>query len=370
MQKIEELFDERRDLHRTIEKVITFGVDQEERLGHEIREYVVTPHMEDAFESLLVKMERAMQNGGAEEIGVWVSGFYGSGKSSFTKYLGLALDESVQIEGEPFLKHLQNRFNKQTTKSLLSKIANAYPATVVFLDLASDQLAGGTMEEISTVLFYKVLEHAGFSRNLKVAALERRIQKDGRMDEFRQLVVDELGVEWEMIQNDLLAVDSMIPAIAHKIYPNLFSTPTSFSTEDTEVVQFETDRVAEMLEIIREFSAKENVIFIIDEVGQYVASNQHLILNLDGLAKNLKGMGDGKVWMMGTAQQTLTEDDPRAAINSPELYRLKDRFPIRVDLKSSDIRQICYERLLKKSVAGQAVLTELFENHGQSLRHA
>ena len=76
---------------------------------------------------------------------------------------------------------------------------------------------------------------------------------------------------------------------------------------------------------------------------------RNLILNLDGLAKNLKQIGDGKAWIIGTAQQTLTEDDPRATLNSPQLYKLKDRFPIQIDLESSDIREICYKRLLGKS---------------------
>ena len=53
------------------------------------------------------------------------------------------------------------------------------------LDLASEMLAGATMVDVSTVLYYKVLQWAGYSRNLKVAALERRLQKDGRYDEFK-----------------------------------------------------------------------------------------------------------------------------------------------------------------------------------------
>src|SRR5690606_22433911 len=94
----------------------------------------------------------------------------------------------------------------------------------------------------------------------------------------------------------------------------------------------------------------------------------NLILNLDGLAKNLKNIGNGKVWIFSTAQQTLTEDDPRASLNSPELYKLKDRFPIQIDLESSDIREICYRRLLGKSTEGEKILGDLFENHGQELR--
>ncbi|MEL7499022.1 MAG: BREX system P-loop protein BrxC [Planctomycetota bacterium] len=368
MQKIEKLFDESRDLHRAIEKVITFGVDQEDRLKNEIREYIVTPHMETEFEDLLTKMQLAMDKGGPNEVGVWISGFYGSGKSSFAKYLGLALDDAVTVDGQPFIKHLQDRFKKKTTKQLLATTAQKFPAAVVFLDLASDMLAGSTMEEISTVLFYKVLEYAGYSRNLKVAALERRIQKDGRFDEFLEIVKNDHGFDWEDIQNDRLVVDSVVPEIAHDMYPKLFKTPSSFSTETGEIVQFETDRVKEMLDIVRGHSGKEYIMFIVDEVGQYVASSSNLILNLDGLAKNLKSIGNGKVWIMGTAQQTLTEDDPRAALNTPELFKLNDRFPIKIDLPASDIKQICYERLLKKSEAGKSLLTDRFTEKGQELR--
>jgi hypothetical protein len=369
MPKIEELFDESRDLHRVIEKVITFGVSQEERLKKEISEYIVTPYMEAEFEDLLTKMQLAMEHGGPNEVGVWLSGFYGSGKSSFAKYLGLALDDSIKVGGVPFLQCLQDRFTKTQTKQLLSKLAKSYPAAVVFLDLASDMLAGNTMAEISTVLFYKVLEYAGYSRNIKVAALERRLEKDGRLGEFKKIIQSELGVDWEMVQNDLLVVDSVIPELAHRFYPQLFKTSTSFTSSSSAVVQFETDRVQEMLEIVRKHSGKEYIVFVIDEVGQYVAPSNNLILNLDGLAKNLKNIGNGKVWIMATAQQTLTEDDPRAAINTPELFKLNDRFPIKIDLPASDIKKICYERLLKKSANGEAKLRRLFDEKGQELRH-
>jgi hypothetical protein len=76
----------------------------------------------------------------------------------------------------------------------------------------------------------------------------------------------------------------------------------------------------------------------------------------------------GKVWLISTAQQTLTEDDPRATLNSDKLYKLKDRFPIQIDLESSDIKEICYRRLLGKSSTGEAELGRLFDAHGQSLR--
>lgn len=368
--EIKQLFDSNKDIYRTIEKVITYSASQEQRLKAEISEYVVTESIEEQFEKLLGKMQAAMEAGGENEVGVWVSGFYGSGKSSFTKYLGLAFDDSVTIDGTPFIQHLQNRFKKQTTKQLLSTVAKRFPAAVVMLDLASTQLADASMKEVSTVLYYKILEWAGYSQNLKVAAFERRLKKEGRYEEFLNIFADQLGGEqWANYRNDPLVVDSVVPEIAHQMYPNFFKTAESFSTVTEDWVVFTDQQVEEMLEIAREATGKEYIIFIVDEVGQYVGSRQNLILNLDGLAKNLKNIGDGKVWIVGTAQQTLTEDDPKASLNSPELYKLKDRFPIQIDLEANDIKEICYSRLLGKSPSGETELGNLFDKHGQALRH-
>ena len=366
---IRTLFDPSKDIYRSIEKVITYGASQESRLKAEISEYVVTDSIDEQFRKLLDRMQLAMEAGGETEIGVWVSGFYGSGKSSFTKYFGLAFDGGVTVDGTPFVKHLQDRLRTPQTKALLTTVVQRFPAAVVMLDLASEMLAGATMADVSTVLYFKVLQWAGYSRNLKVAALERRIESDQRYAEFIGRVAAALpGVTWKDIQNDPLVVDGLVPQLAHEMYPTLFPTSASFSSGTADFFQFEVDRVQEMLDIVRKKSGKENIIFIIDEVGQYIASRDNLILNLDGLAKNLKRLGTGKVWITATAQQTLTEDDPRAALNSDKLYKLNDRFPIQINLESSDIREICYRRLLGKSPAGEAELGKLFDSHGQALR--
>ncbi|WP_299311471.1 hypothetical protein [uncultured Halomonas sp.] len=185
--EIKQLFDPSRDIYRSIEKVIAYGISQEERLRKEISEYVVTDAIDDQFNQLLTKMQVAMEAGGENEVGVWVSGFYGSGKSSFTKYLGLAFDDSVTIDGVPFRQHLQDRLKNTTTRQLLSTVSKRFPAAVLMLDLATEQVSGATMEEVSSVLYYKVLQWAGYSRNLKVAALERRLKQEGRFDEFLKL---------------------------------------------------------------------------------------------------------------------------------------------------------------------------------------
>src|SRR5271166_4231923 len=222
MSQIRSLFDPGKDIHRAIEKVITYQASQEQRLKAEISEYIVTESIEQQLEQLLEKMLAALEAGSSQEIGVWVSGFYGSGKSSFTKYLGLALDAQVALDGKPFLRSLQDRVHRPTTKALLSKLAASFPAAVVMLDLASEQIAGASLAEVSTVLYYKVLQYAGYSRNLKVAALERRLRKEGRYAEFEKAFRNETGQEWPDYRNDELVVDSVVPGL------RTCSTPITF----------------------------------------------------------------------------------------------------------------------------------------------
>jgi hypothetical protein len=371
MPQIRTLFDSTRALSRPIEKVITYQNRSDDQLRAEISEYVVTQHIQDNFEDLLKKMQAAQQGGGGHEIGVWVSGFYGSGKSSFTKYLGFALDRGMKVGNDTFLQLLQNQLPAASTKALFNQVAGVYDAAVIFLDLASSMLAGASMEDVSTVLYLNVLQWAGYSEDLKVAELERMLERDGKLADFQKRAKEELdGIEWSEVHNQPLVANQIASRLAPEFYPTLFKTSSDFGDLTLHVQKAENKRVEEMLELIRSKSGKKNTIFIIDEVGQYVSAKQSLILNLDGLAKNLKDIGKGTAWIFATAQQTLTEDSPLAAINSTGLYKLKDRFPIQIHLEASDIKEICHRRLLTKSAAGENELGGLFEQSGASLRTA
>jgi hypothetical protein len=372
MATIREVFD--LPLNRPIEKVITYQNRADAQLKIEIGEYVVTEHIADQFERLLKLMQAAQQGGGGHEIGVWVSGFYGSGKSSFTKYLGFALNKSFQVGPDSFLSLLQNRIqtpNAVQVRALFNSVASVYDAEIIFLDLASEMLASSSLEDISTVLYLKVLQWAGYSEDIKIAELERMLEKDGKLKEFQVRASDEVeGTPWTDVHNQPLVANSIATRLAAEFYPKFFRTPEEFQRNTVDILKSETRRSEEMLELIRRKSGKKNIIFIVDEVGQYVSAKPNLILNLDGFAKNLKQLGGGSVWLFATAQQTLTEDNASAMLNAPGLYKLKDRFPIQIHLEATDIKEICHKRLLAKSGKGQDVLGGLFDSYGPQLRTA
>jgi hypothetical protein len=107
MPEIRSLFDVSRALNRPIEKVITYQNRSDAQLRMEVSEYIVTDNISENFQRLLKAMQSALQGGGGHDIGVWVSGFYGSGKSSFTKYLGFALDRGMKLGSDSFLQLLR-----------------------------------------------------------------------------------------------------------------------------------------------------------------------------------------------------------------------------------------------------------------------
>ncbi len=371
MEKLRELFDPSKPIDRRIEKVITYDTTDVDLLRQEIQEYVVTDSIEQNLERLLDLLDEGMGGGDSREVGVWVSGFYGSGKSSFTKYLGFALDEDCEIDGTPFLKWLQNQCTSQALRARLATVAQRHPATVIMLDLAASALTGASQEKISNTVYYSVMQWAGYSREKKIAYLEFMLERDGKMAEFEARIAELTnGKTWQEIKNQPLVVKSYASRLASEFYPDVWLDSKAFNEIRLEEAEKEDDRVREMLDLIRRRSGKDNMIFVVDEVGQYVAQRDDLILNLDGLAKNLKNIGRGCAWIIATAQQTLTEDDPSAALDTAKLFKLKDRFPVSVDLEARDIREICYRRLLGKSKEGEVVLHSLFEKHGPQLRNA
>lgn len=363
---IRDIFSPRRPIDRTIEKVIDYYAQDDDRLAREIDEYEITENIESCFRKFLDAYSEGVQGGHVTEVGVWVSGFYGSGKSSFTKYLGASLDPTRQVQGKPFLELLCDRFPRNEIPAALRTVSKKYPAAVVLLDLGAEQLAESAAAPVSTVLYWKVLQWAGFSKEKKTAQLEFTLDRRGKYDEFKQKYKARYKGNWEDIHNDPLIAVSRASKIIPEVLPDDFSSPESFSGLRFEEARDVRDLTKEIIDICRRKTGYENVLLLIDEAGQYVAPRGELILNLDGLARNLKELGKGKVWIAATGQQTLSEIVEKAAHNSAELTKLRDRFPVSIHLDASDIREITHRRLLDKSDEGRKILDALFKEHGQS----
>ena len=363
MKIIRDLFDQTRPIDRQIVAVINYAADAENLLMQEISEYEITDSLARHYERFMINLDAGFKGDGNHPVGVWVSGFYGSGKSSFTKYLGFALDPRRRVGSEPFLTYLQNQFPNQALRSQLGTLAKNFPATVIMIDLASVASAEAASLGVSRLVYHKVLEWAGYSKDEKIALLELMIERDGLRDKFHSLLKED-GYTWDELQNDLLAANSIVSQVACKLYPKLWKDDASFSRVKVNAIYGEDERLKQMLDLIERRSGNRRVLFILDEVGQFIEGTDRLILNVQGFAENLKNIGRGQAWIIATAQQTLPMAGP--------LFKLKDRFPdpLRIDIESTDIREITYRRLLKKSPEAVQVLKKLFNDHSGAITAA
>jgi len=283
----------------------------------EISEYEVTASVERNFQRFLDAFDTGVRTGQVTETGIWVSGFYGSGKSSFTKYLGFALDPNRRVGGRAFLDLLAERIGAVPAAQHLRTLASQEPVAVVMLDLGAEQLVSSTVTAITTVLYWKVLQQAGYSKEEKLAQLEFRLDKDGRLDEFRRAYSEQFGRAWEDVHNNPLVGVAHADQLVPRFYPQEYAKAGDFRSLRFSMVESVRDLAATMLDLIRRKTGYQNVLFLVDEAGQYVAPRGELILNLDGLARNLKELGQGRAWLVATGQQTLSEIVERAAYVPP-----------------------------------------------------
>ena len=356
---VRNIFASPEQVERVIQKVIDYQHSDNKALKKEIQEYIATEHISQNLDEMLDWIDCSM-NGNVSEVGAWVSGFYGSGKSSFTKYLGFAFDQTTQVDGVPFVDLLANRIDSKPIGQRLKTLAKRCNAAVVMLDLATQNIIN---KSVSDVLLLHVLQWAGFSKLAPIAEFEQLVREDGRWDEMLELCRNSLQRDWLGSHDKPLIAKGLAKKLADKMYPG---TAFDFDNnlEDLETVE---DKVKRIIRIIREKTGRENILIIIDEVGQFIGPKQELILDMQGLVQNLRTQGQGKVLVIATAQQTLLETDSKTALNSPYLVKLQGRFPKQVNLQSSDIEEICYRRLLGKSPNGETALRELFSQFGQRL---
>lgn len=366
--KIQELFDDGKKLDRKIESVVTFADKDTDDLKKEITEYVVTDRLKNSYHTVIDRMQDGFSES-ANEVGIWVSGFYGSGKSSFAKYLGFSFDTALIVDGMTFGEKLLNRIGEPEVTQMHKAIINRFNPMVVMIDLATQHYTGKTMR-VSDIIYFETLKALGLtvSKDAKIIEFNALLKDLGKYEEFVGLVKDRKDKDWEMVQkNDLLA-NIVADELAPVILPDYFHSKGEFKSLKIDALISEDDRIKRLVNLIKQVKGKEKVLFILDELGAYVSTNEDLIFNVQGFMQNIKSIFKGDVWVIGTAQQTLTEDNPQAQLNSDKLFTLDARFPIKIDIEADDIKEIITKRLLGKSASGNERLKGLFSSNEGSIK--
>src|SRR6516225_1365233 len=125
-----------RDLGRKIEEIIQVDQADEQSVYAEITEYIATDSIREQYQHLLKAIAEAPADP-SESVGVWVSGFFGSGKSSFAKNLGYALQNRT-VHGSKFAELFKQQINDKRVSDLLDLINTKVPTEVILFEVAKE----------------------------------------------------------------------------------------------------------------------------------------------------------------------------------------------------------------------------------------
>jgi len=167
--RIGEIF--RENIHRNIEEVIKVDALDDTVLVDEIKEYHPTPSIQEQMAKVLEAYSDLHGNPTTGDIGVWVSGFFGAGKSSFAKLLGVLL-ESRKIGDQDAVDLFSTRITDDRIKVLLRQIREHLPTHVVIFDILKDNIAGAKEHPVTTVMYKALLRSLGYATDLDLAELE------------------------------------------------------------------------------------------------------------------------------------------------------------------------------------------------------
>lgn len=352
------------DISRNIEEVIKVDQEDEQIVRDELAEYVATESIRSHFEAILERYAE-IPNKPNEGIGVWVSGFFGSGKSSFAKYLGLALENRALL-GEGAGDLLAERIGDNKVSVLLKNIGEHIPTHAVIFDVSTDRGIRSGNQTLTEIMYRLFLQSLRYAHDLDLSELEITLEDDGRLEKFTEKYKDIFDKDWDAEKGKVALAMQQASRVMHELEPETFTTVDSWRESVKNRADITPNLLAERcLELMKRRRPQCSLVFVIDEVGQFVARDVQKMLDLQALVQSLGRVGRGKMWLVVTSQEKLSElvgglDDARV-----ELARLMDRFPqpLQVHLEPSDISEVTSKRVLSKNAGAQTLLRELFTEH-------
>ena len=218
MKKIGEIFSKKID--RRIEEVIKVSAPEgadlseyEKSVQEEIEEYVATDAIKDHFCTVYKAIADAPANP-HEGIGIWVSGFFGSGKSSFAKILGYTL-AARRLSGTSSSEIFKQVVKDMRIAAFLDSINARIPTDTVVFDVSMERGVRTASERITEIMYKAMLRELDYADDFDLAELELSLEVDGLLDKFRARFQELYKRPWETRRKLGRAVNEASAVLTH-----------------------------------------------------------------------------------------------------------------------------------------------------------
>ncbi len=369
IMRIQDIFEH--DIDRNINGVVKVGDVDEALVAQELEEYVVAKELQSHFATFFRNYEKSIDRP-TGKMGVWISGFFGSGKSHFLKMLSYIL-ANPEVRG----KHAVDYFERKMADPLVyaqMKRASSIPTETILFNVDSKGgkwKEGDTTETAILRSFQRVFyENMGFyGEDLKLARLEMFIDSKGRTDEFRATFEDVSGMDWvENRAGWAFYEDDVIEMLTRTLGMSRDAAQHWFDGSESDVVSSETfaKEVAAYIQKKEAELGQFRLLFMADEIGQFIGSNSSLMLNMQTMVEDLGTYCGDKVWICVTSQQAI---DSVTDIVGMDFSKIQGRFDTRLSLSSSDVDEIIKERVLAKTPEADAALQAEYDTQSTVLKN-
>jgi hypothetical protein len=376
--KIKDLFVKQID--RPINGVIKADQRDAESIWQELDEYVttkqVTEYLRRFFDAYLATVDHPNDPTIAARMGVWVSGFFGSGKSHFIKILSYLLsnmEAANPVSGER--RHAAQFFESKIKDPMLLgdvRRAVAGKTDVILFNIDSKADAKTDRDAILQVFLRVFNEMQGLSGDAPhVAHMERHLISKGSFDAFKEAFKASNGNDWsdERDAVDFLR-DDVVAGLSAALKMSAESAGKWFDdARDTYRINIEG-----FAELVRAYlDAKgpgHRVIFLVDEVGQFIGKNTQLMLNLQTITEELGVRCKGRAWVIVTSQEDIDATLGEAnQSRTNDFSKITGRFHTRLSLSSSNTDEVISQRLLEKTPAAKEALAAVWKTKGDIINN-
>ena len=361
-----------KEIDRPIDPVVKASQTDDAHLANELDEFVVTNEVKQHLLDFL----DAYNDPDSVGNGAWISGFFGSGKSHLLKILAVAL-ENRDVEDKdgtvkPALNYLIPKVSDMPAlKSAMEVVPKRHPSESILFNI--DAVApNGKNSETGALLsaFIKVFNHhCGYYDGSfeHIAQLEYDLDVAGKLDAFRKAVEARVeGKTWNDIRKSALIYRKQISAA----FDEAMGNPEGYTTDVVEDykqsykpdIHSFAERVEEYIESKHQKGFRVN--FFVDEVGQFIAQNTNMMVNLQTIAEELYRVCGGNSWIIVTSQENMEDIvGQMKSTSANDFTKIQARFLVKMPLTSSDAKEVIRDRLLAKKEEDKVEFEALYEKY-------
>jgi len=358
---IEKLF--KKNIHRNIEGVIKADNLTDEAIFQEVDEYVITNDLNKKLDKFFGEYSSSIGTN-TQDIGTWISGHFGSGKSHLLKILSYILTNERKhsdLIGELFLTKIDAddfELKRNIEKALITP-----SQTILFnIDQKSD-IGSKKQDDAILGVFMKVFnEMRGYYPKFGyIAKFESDLDKRGKFTDFKEKFKEFSGESWESGRETIfLESDNLAKALS--VVDNI-SEQSALDLIDKYEENYSLSIEEFAIDVKDYIATKEpnfRLVFFVDEVGQYIGENTKLMLNLQTIIETLATVCGGQAWVIVTSQSAVDMLVNSNSIMQNDFSKIMGRFKIKLNLTSQNANEVIQKRLLEKTDEGKSDLNSIY----------